>query len=78
MSNEVVLGNQIAALIVALHRRGVLPASAVLHELREAIRVQPEHRDVLQIADQRVQMLVDALGPFGLPDPHTTAPPRSG
>lgn len=61
---DVLLGSQIAALIVALHNRGVLPAQAVRDELEAGVEFQPEHREVLQAAVLRVRMLADALGPF--------------
>lgn len=61
---DVVLGSQIAALIVALHNSGVLSAGAVRDQLAAAVEFQPEHRQALLDAVQRVHMLVAALAPF--------------
>lgn len=74
MSKEdaLVLGSQVAALIVALHRRGVLPAADVLSQMREAIPLQPEHTEVLERAALRVQILADSLERFEPRSPSAT------
>jgi hypothetical protein len=74
----VVLGSQIAAIIVALHTRGVLPAQTVLDELEGGMEFQPEHREVLQSAVVRVRQLADALGRFEPQCPNAIHQSESG
>ena len=61
---DVVLGSQIAALIVVLHNEGIVSAHQIREQLEAGVEFQPEHREVMQAAVQRVQMLADALAPF--------------
>jgi hypothetical protein len=71
-TEELVLASQLNALIVALHRRGVLPATAVVEQMREVIPLQSEHREVLETAAQHVQRLADALERFEPQRPNAT------
>lgn len=75
---EVVLGSQIAALIVALHNEGVLNCQSVLNQLQAGLEFQPEHRAILETAVRRVEMLRDALGPFEPRTLSATPPTHSG
>jgi hypothetical protein len=60
----VVLGSQLAALIVVLHNDGLVSASAIKAQMAAAVDLQPEYRKPLQDALVRFQLLIDALGPF--------------
>lgn len=61
---DVVLGSQIAALIVVLHRNGLVNANELKAQMAAAVEEQPEHREALLDSILRLQMLIDALGPF--------------
>ncbi len=72
--SPVVLGSMLSALIVCLHNEGILSAGTVRDQLEAGIEFQPEHREVLSIAVQRVRLLADALAPFEPKIPSTTQP----
>jgi hypothetical protein len=69
---DVVLGSQIAALIVVLHRDGLVDASAIKAQMEAAVELQPEYRALLLDSISRLQMLIDALGPFAPRFPNAT------
>lgn len=76
MSNgEVVLDSKIAALIVVLHRHGVVSASDVKAQMEEAFEHQKaEFHEELKASVLKLQMLVDALPPF-VPQGRDRTPP---
>lgn len=70
--SDVVLGSQIAALIVVLHRQGLVDANELKAQMAAAVELQPEYREALIDAILKLQMLIDALGPFAPRCPKTT------
>lgn len=75
---DVVLGSQIAALIVVLHNEGIVNAHSIREQIELGIEFQPEHRAVLEAAVARVRMLADALAPFEPRIPNATPPIQTG
>lgn len=61
-TGEFALSVQIAALMTALHRQGVLPIQAVIQEV-EATRPF-SHDPGLNFAISHLREIADALGPF--------------
>lgn len=75
--SAVVLGSQIAALIVVLHNQGLVNAHAVKDQFAAGIEFQPEYSEALRAAVQRMQSLADALPIFEPQIPTTISTPQT-